>query len=325
MTPPSIDPQTLHALLHANSPVPIAPAHVESLRAAGCELRETSPGNYELLRTSLSVWSDHLSQLNLLRFPRRMVEIYKQTSSTQNVIRRLIDAHGLAASGAVAATDEQTAGRGRLGRRWHAPPGWSVLFSLAWMAEAGSSPGPEWLAMSAAVAVARGIKQVLASSGSEQASSASIGIKWPNDVLIEGRKVAGILVETLPQHRAAIVGIGINVMHDPALVPREIQHRFGSLDMFGCHRDRLLVLESVLGELDRTLAPDADHQRTLDTWRAMNIHGPDQLVTFQQNGQIIRGNIIDLDAREGLMVRTVEGTIVHLPAATTSVVVQDRE
>ncbi len=313
-------PQTLRTLLHASAPVQVASAQVEALRTAGCEIRETSPGFFSLIRTSLSVWSDYLASLNSPRFPKRIVEIYNRTGSTQNVIRRLIEAHGPAAAGAVAATDEQTAGRGRLGRKWHAPPGWSALLSMAWIAQENIASVSEWLAMSAAVAVAQGLKQVLATGDIDQSSAVKVGIKWPNDVLIDGRKVAGILVETLPQHRAAIIGVGINVTHDASLIPEEVRHRFGSLDMFGCRRDRLLVLAKVIHELDQTLATETTHERTLKTWRDMNTYGPDQIVTFEQNGQVIRGCILDLDAKEGLIVRTADGTIVHLPAATTSVV-----
>ena len=322
MTQPLIHLPTLNDLLHAHQPLPVAATEIERLRAADCEIIESSPGCFTLIRTSLNVWSDFLASLNSACFPQRIVEIYKQTSSTQNVIRRLIEAQGTAADGAIAATDEQTAGRGRLGRKWHAPPGWSVLFSRAFIARHGESLTPDRLAMSAAVAVANGLKRVLAGSDASRASQARLGIKWPNDILIEGRKVAGILVETLPQSRAAIIGIGINVTHDPALIPQEVRHRFGSLDMLGCRRDRLFVLAKVIEQLDRWLAPDADHEHALQAWRSMNIHGPDQVVTFQQNGQYIRGNILDLDSHAGLIVRTLEGTIVHLPAATTSVVVE---
>ena len=321
---PTIPPRPLFDLLHARRPISVAAEEIARLRAAGCEIIESPPGRFRLVQASLNVWSDHLAELTIHRFPQRLVEIYKQTSSTQNVIRRLIEAKGAAADGAIAATDEQTAGRGRLGRKWHALPGWSVLFSRAYIAKPGTSPTPEWLAMAAAVAVANGIKGVLAQNDVDQRAAARVGIKWPNDILINEKKVAGILVESLPQSRAAIIGIGINVSHDASLIPEQVRHRFGSLDMFGCRCDRLLVLSNVVGALDIWLAPDVNRQDALEAWRDMNIYGPDEVVTFQQNGQIVRGNILDLDASAGLVVRTEEGAIVHLPAATTSVVIETK-
>jgi len=317
MSAPLIDPVVLNALLDARDPVRVSAIEVARLITAGCELIESRKHQFILNRTSLSVWSDYLAWRCPLESHQRIIEVYRKTSSTQDVIRRLIEAHGGDADGALAITNEQTAGRGRLGRTWHAPAGWSVLVSRAVVrkSEKESSRSSDHFALVAAVAVARALQSLIA-------PSSILRIKWPNDILIDGRKVAGILVEAMPSARASIIGIGINILHDPALIPQEVRHRMGSLDMHGYTGDRLRVLSDVVRELDQCLASGADIASMLRTWRAMNLFSSDEVITFEQDGKRIRGTVLDLDAREGLIVRTQDGQIIHLPAATTSVIIE---
>jgi BirA family biotin operon repressor/biotin-[acetyl-CoA-carboxylase] ligase len=132
---------------------------------------------------------------------------------------RLVDstnerARALAAAGAPHGTlvtaDAQTSGRGRQGRVWSAPPGQALLCSLV------VREPPRLLPLATGAAVA-------AIAGSEAR------IKWPNDVLVDGRKVAGILVEARPQGRWAVVGIGVNVAVSVAELPAELRDRAGTL------------------------------------------------------------------------------------------------
>ena len=112
------------------------------------------------------------------------------TDSTNERARELAAAG--APHGTLVTATEQTAGRGRQGRRWSAPAGTALLMSLI------LREPPRLLPLAAAVAVA--------SIAGEDAR-----IKWPNDVQVAGRKVAGILVEGRPQERWAVLGIGLNV------------------------------------------------------------------------------------------------------------------
>ena len=114
----------------------------------------------------------------------------RSTTSTNDRARELAGAG--APHGTLVTAAEQSAGRGRQGRRWSAPPGRSLLMSLVLR-----EPHP-FLPLVAAVAVAD-----VCGDGAR--------VKWPNDVLIDGRKVAGILAEGRPQEGWAILGIGLNV------------------------------------------------------------------------------------------------------------------
>ena len=112
--------------------------------------------------------------------------------------------------GAVAAAEEQTAGRGRLGRVWEAPPGRAILFSVVLRPPAGR-PVPQ-ISIVAGLAVARALEAALPErvpGGGPAASPLSPRIKWPNDVLLDGRKVCGILAEA--RDGVVVLGIGLNV------------------------------------------------------------------------------------------------------------------
>jgi BirA family biotin operon repressor/biotin-[acetyl-CoA-carboxylase] ligase len=104
----------------------------------------------------------------------------------------------------------QTAGRGRRGRHWHATPGDGLTFSCAWPIPVGSPP-PVALSLTVGLAVAEAVQAL---------GAGHVGLKWPNDVLVADRKLAGILVElSSGQRRArqAVIGIGLNVLRSPSL------------------------------------------------------------------------------------------------------------
>ena len=130
--------------------------------------------------------------------------------------------------GALVTADEQTAGRGRHGRDWVTPPGVAIAASLVLR---------EWddlLSLRAGLAVA-------------DVAGADAQVKWPNDVWLSGRKVAGILVETRNGSGWAVLGIGVNVALDPATLPSEVAAVAGTL---GRPRD---AVEPTLAELLRAL------------------------------------------------------------------------
>ncbi len=111
----------------------------------------------------------------------------------------------------------QTAGRGRLGRSWVAQPGSAVLASIVMR---GLSADAALLPLAAAVAVCQAC---------ERSAAVKCEIKWPNDVWIEGRKVAGILVEGRPQEGWLVLGVGLNVAMDAEEMPEELRATATSL------------------------------------------------------------------------------------------------
>jgi BirA family biotin operon repressor/biotin-[acetyl-CoA-carboxylase] ligase len=141
--------------------------------------------------------------------------------------------------GAVAATDHQLAGRGRLGRTWEVPPGSSVLASVL----LHPPPDRHWpeLALLGGVAAAEAI---------EAATGLSAQVKWPNDVMLDRRKVAGVLAEA--RDAAVVLGIGINVNQTRSELPLDAPTEPGSLrTITGATHDVAALLGSLLFRLER--------------------------------------------------------------------------
>jgi BirA family transcriptional regulator, biotin operon repressor / biotin---[acetyl-CoA-carboxylase] ligase len=158
----------------------------------------------------------------------------RSTGSTNEVARGLAMAG--APHGTVVTTDHQTAGRGRQGRSWVAPPGRAVLVSVVLRGH------DELLGLRGGLAVA-------------DLAGAHARVKWPNDVLLDGRKVAGVLAEGRPQEGWAVLGIGVNVAVELASLPAELRDRAGTLGRPPA--DVAPALAELLSALERRLAAPA--------------------------------------------------------------------
>ena len=200
-----------------------------------------------------------------------------------------------APDGTLVTASEQSAGRGRQGRTWSAPAGRALLCSIV------VREPPRLLPLAAGVAVA----EVAEAAGPDAA------IKWPNDVLVDGRKVAGILVEARVQEGWAVAGIGVNVAVRAADFPADLRERAGTLGLEPSAIEP--TLDALLRALERWLEADTD--AVLDALRAR-----DALLgrEVRWGGQTGTGAGIDGDGR--LVVRTDSGEValdageVHLSA-----------
>lgn len=144
------------------------------------------------------------------------IDVLASCDSTNAVL--LARAETGAASGTVVIAERQTTGRGRRGRQWFASPGDSLCFSLLWRFSPDTSPAG--LSLAIGVAVARSLAK---------AGVPGLALKWPNDVLLDGRKLGGILVELLPgAPHAAVIGIGLN-LRLPAGMPDELRSTAAAL------------------------------------------------------------------------------------------------
>jgi len=147
--------------------------------------------------------------------------------------QRLLDG---APEGAVVVTDEQTEGRGRLGRSWHAPTGTSLLFSIVLEPPVSAERLPE-LSLVAGAAVAEAI---------ETETGLATQVKHPNDVLVGGRKVAGILAEAVDGR--VVLGVGVNLSQTADQLPDVTPATSLALEGVVVDRDALLV--TVLARLE---------------------------------------------------------------------------
>jgi BirA family biotin operon repressor/biotin-[acetyl-CoA-carboxylase] ligase len=240
----------------------------------------------------------------------RRIAVWSRVDSTNDLAAQ---AGGSASNdGLVVLAEEQTAGRGRRGRAWTAPPRSSILMSVLLfppreLAPTGpdSAEGCAWLTALGAVATA---EVVAAWTGREAA------IKWPNDVRVGGRKIAGILVECpASQGRAAVIGIGLNVNVDREALPVDLRDRATSIriECGGRLIDRSEVARALILRLEHRY--EAVRSRGRDAlnaaWRDRNEH-LGQVVRVATPAGPRRGRLVDLDVRIGL---TLQGDAVHEP------------
>ncbi len=232
----------------------------------------------------------------------RNILYYPTTASTMDVAKQA--AKDGAAEGTVIIADRQTAGRGRLKREWLAPTGSSLLLSILLY------PEPEILrrlTMVACLAVSRGIEQV---------TGLKADIKWPNDVLINNRKVSGILSEadiSGDSIRYAIVGIAINVNLDTNAIP-EIAGTATSLSMeLGRKVSRLKVLVALLNEFDSLYAALQRGEPICQQWR-QRLETIGRRVTVRCGDEVQQGYAEDVDENGNLLLRHDDGSLSTIAA-----------
>lgn len=175
----------------------------------------------------------------------------RATTSTNDHARALASAG--VPHGTLVTADAQSAGRGRQGRAWAAPSGHALLLSVV------LRDPPALLPLHAAVAVAQAVAGL--------ALDRAVGIKWPNDVHLDGRKVAGILAEGRPQQGWAVLGIGLNVAVRLEDLPEELRDTAATLDLQPPQRDAVLAV--LLEELGAALTLSTGD--LLDAWRARDV------------------------------------------------------
>jgi BirA family biotin operon repressor/biotin-[acetyl-CoA-carboxylase] ligase len=204
----------------------------------------------------------------------------RRTDSTNERARELASAG--APHGALVTAAEQTAGRGRQGRTWTAPPDRALLLSLLLRVEQ-----PALVPLAAGVAAAETVGD-------------HARIKWPNDVLVEGHKVAGILVEGRPQEGWAVLGIGLNVAIRPDDFPPELRDSAGTLGREPTELEP--TLHRLLDALERWL--EADQDTVIAAWRARDaLEG--RRIEWAEGA----GKAVGIDDAGRLLVGTSSGTV----------------
>lgn len=218
--------------------------------------------------------------------------LHLRSCDSTNERARLLAIAG-APHGTLVSADEQTAGRGRHGRSWVAPPGRCLLCSLVLRWPEYSQP-PALLPLMAGVAVSQAIGQ-------------GALVKWPNDVVLgeDLRKLAGILVEARTQEGWAVLGIGVNVALDLQDLPAEVRSRAATLGHQPAEIEPLLA--DLLTALNVCLHEPPD--QTLATWRAR-----DALAGREITWGGGRGQAQGVDDEGRLLVLTPDGSSVTLSA-----------
>ncbi|HVM46602.1 MAG TPA: biotin--[acetyl-CoA-carboxylase] ligase [Candidatus Acidoferrum sp.] len=196
-------------------------ARIEALRALGYDIEASPHLGYRLLNAPDVLHADDLmSRLAGTRVIGRDVRVFQETTSTSDVIEKL--ARDGVKEGVVVFAESQTRGRGRLGRQWVSPAKAGLWFSVLLRPPLRPHDATQ-LVVASATALRRAI---------ESHTSLKAEIKWPNDVLFRGRKLAGILTEMsaeLDRVKHLVVGIGVNVNLDSGDFPSELRRQATSL------------------------------------------------------------------------------------------------
>ncbi|WP_458122011.1 biotin--[acetyl-CoA-carboxylase] ligase [Paenibacillus sp. Z6-24] len=231
------------------------------------------------------------------------LHLFPSIGSTQDIARTLAEQG--APEGTLVIAEEQTKGRGRQGRHWHSPPGRGIWMSLIMRPVQPLQYTPQ-LTLLAAVAVCRALRSV---------SSLNIGIKWPNDLLIDGRKVCGILVESAAEDgyvRHAIAGIGIDVNLAAEDLPEELQSIATSLRMEsgGEPLDRTVVVAAVIQELEAMyrLYSEQGFAAIAALWEALAFSMGQHLTVHTPQG-VMNGKATGLGSNGELLLQQEDGTI----------------
>lgn len=195
--------------------------HIQALKEDGYVFEAVPRRGYRLVSQP-----DTLSPVELLAHLRtrtlgRSIHCFDEVDSTQNVAHRLVQDG--APEGTLVLAERQTAGRGRLGRHWHSPKGKGIYMSLVVKPAIPLHLTPH-LTLLAAVALCRAIRRVV--------PEVSPGIKWPNDLLIGGKKISGILLESSAENEQLqyiVTGVGISCNLLPEDYPEELADKATSL------------------------------------------------------------------------------------------------
>ena len=269
--------------------------HVEQLRKLGYRIEAQASRGYRLLEVPDRLTGLEVGPLLSTRDLGRTLHHYESLESTNAKAFELAQEGGF--HGEVIVTEHQTQGKGRRGRAWASPAGKNLAMSVILRPEIAPSRAPE-LTLVAAVALVETLKD----------SNVDARIKWPNDVQINGKKVAGILTELsadVERVHFVIVGVGVNLNSELADFPPEVAEQATSVSLnrpSPVHR--ALFMAALLGKLEDwfEIWSDQGFEPVRAAWKnASSMLGQEVLV--RADAKELRGVAEDIDASGALLLR----------------------
>ncbi len=275
---------------------------LHALDASGIEVFKVRGRGYRLAEPLSLLAADAVVSALGASAPRFAVEVVDSVESTNSLLMGRAAAG--AASGTVIAAEWQTQGRGRRGRAWHALPGAALTFSVLWRFEQGAGA---LAGLSLAVGLA--VTRALAQCGMREA-----GLKWPNDVLWRGRKLAGILIEMqgdMLGPSAAVIGIGLNCRMPAALLDRIDQPAVDVATACGTPPERNRLLAGLLTELDTILTEFSREgfASFRDEWQACHVFQGKPVKIALPDGGIVNGTAEGVAENGALLLATQSGQL----------------
>ncbi len=278
-------------------------ARVEELRKIGYDIAASPHQGYQLLEVPDVLCADDL--LGLVAGNKvigRDIRVFEETNSTNDIVEKL--ARDGVKEGVVVFAESQTRGRGRLGRKWLSPARRGLWFSVLLRPDLRPQAATQ-LTVVAATALVRAIRQQ---------TGIAPDIKWPNDILIRGRKVAGVLTELaaeLDHVKHLTLGIGVDVNLAASEFPPELRKLATSLKIeSGRHVSRIDLAAAILRELDRDYARicAGEFEKVADEWQ-QQCTTIGQRVTIHIGPRSLQGRAEALDDDGALLLRTEHGRL----------------
>lgn len=278
-------------------------ARIDELRSLGYEIDASPHSGYRLLGCPDRLHADDLlSRIGPVRVVGRDIRVFQETASTSDVLEKL--AREGVREGMAVFAESQTRGRGRLGRHWISPPGRGIWFSVLLRPTLRPQAATR-LTVAAAAALARALRREVPLRPE---------IKWPNDLMIHGKKVAGVLTELsgeLDSVRHVTLGIGINANLTRDDLPPALHGTATSLRLeLGRPIDRAALAAALLQELDAAYACVSDERfaALADEWSEHCTTLGRHVSVLSGNRRIV-GRAESLDGEGALLVRTQFGRL----------------
>lgn len=286
--------------------------HMQELKQAGYAIESQSRSGYRLAGKPDLLLPEEIDAALTTKTLGRTVYHFDEVDSTNNRGKTLAMQGAL--EGAIIVSETQGGGRGRLSRGWFSPRGKGVWFSIVLRPRFLPQEAPKCTLL-AAVAIVKGIR---AATGIE------VGIKWPNDILYEGKKIVGILTEMSAEMDGiayVVIGMGINVNISQDELPEEIRGTATSLSAIGGRSFRRLdVLAASLAAMEPLYerVQESGFAPVLDEWRKYAVT-LGQEVNVISVDQVFSGVAMDIDDDGALLVKKPDGTLERVLAGDVSI------
>jgi len=271
--------------------------YIQELRHAGYDIVAVPHLGYKLVSSPDKLLAHEIQfGLNTKTFGKKVIYYESITSTMEPAFRLGVEGE---AEGTVVCAESQTKGKGRLGRSWVSPKGKGIYMSVVLRPPLAPAQASQVTLLSA-VAVCEAVNL---------SCSVNAKIKWPNDILVNDRKLAGILTELNAEMdcvRFLVVGIGINVNTPLGLLP---EHSTSLKHELKKHINRIEVLREILRRLEfwcDTLRSPEGFQLVIQRWKELSMTIGRRVRVLDASGEV-EGEAVDLDKNGGLVIRHDSG------------------
>ncbi|MDD3654803.1 MAG: biotin--[acetyl-CoA-carboxylase] ligase [Desulfotomaculaceae bacterium] len=287
--------------------------HIQTLREDGYDIDARPRVGYLLVGIPDRLYAEEICNGLTTEFIARQVFYFSSLSSTNDLAKKLSSNVVGVSNGSIVVAEEQTGGRGRLGRKWFSLKYKAICFSLILYPPVNPSEASQ-VTMVTAVALAIAIRKE---------TGVRVGIKWPNDLLVGGKKLCGILTELgaeIDKINYLIVGAGININQEPGEFPEDVRDTATSLKIeMGVTVNRVKLLQAILIEFEQwyKIWLEQGFPKILTKWKELTVslQCPVRINAVDRSWD---GWAVDVDQDGALLLRLPDGQLQRVVAGDVS-------